>query len=315
MATRSYAIIGTGAVGGFYGARLQKAGLEVHFLLNRDYEIVHQQGLRIDSPDGNFTLPQVNAYHDVHQMPPCDVVIVALKTTQNYLLPQLLPPIVKPDGVVLLLQNGFNIEPKIAEIVGEARVMGGLCFICANKIEPGYIQHIDYSNVNFGDYHAQYQPGGISQRMIEIAADFKQAEIAVELTEDLMLSRWKKLVWNIPYNGLSVVLDARTDEMMGNPKTRILIQELMQEVVAIAASYNRHLPDDYIELMLDHTDKMRPYLTSMKLDYDAHRPLELEAIFGNPLQAAIAQGVNVPKITMLYQQLKFLDSRNQTINE
>jgi 2-dehydropantoate 2-reductase len=89
----------------------------------------------------------------------------------------------------------------------------------------------------------------------------------------------------------------------------------MQEVVAIAASYNRHLPDNYIELMLDHTDKMRPYLTSMKLDYDAHRPLELEAIFGNPLQAAIAQGVNVPKITMLYQQLKFLDSRNQTINE
>lgn len=313
MTTRTYAIIGTGAVGGFYGGRLQKAGLEVHFLLNRDYEVVRQQGLRIDSPDGNFTLPQVNAYNDVNQMPPCDVVIVALKTTQNYLLPQLLPPLVKPDGVVLLLQNGFNIEPKIAEIVGEARVMGGLCFICANKIEPGYIQHIDHSNVNFGDYQTQYQPGGISQRMIEIAADFKQAEILVELTEDLMLSRWKKLVWNIPYNGLSVVLDARTDEMMGNPETRILVQELMQEVVAIAASYNRHIPDNYIELMLDHTDKMRPYLTSMKLDYDAHRPLELEAIVGNPLQAAIAQGVNVPKIRMLYQQLKFLDTRNQTI--
>ena len=313
MTTRTYAIIGTGAVGGFYGGRLQKAGLEVHFLLNRDYEVVRQQGLRIDSPDGNFTLPQVNAYNDVNQMPPCDVVIVALKTTQNYLLPQLLPPLVKPDGVVLLLQNGFNIEPKIAEIVGEARVMGGLCFICANKIEPGYIQHIDYSNVNFGDYQTQYQPGGISQRMIEIAADFKQAEILVELTEDLMLSRWKKSVWNIPYNGLSVVLDARTDEMMGNPETRILVQELMQEVVAIAASYNRHIPDNYIELMLDHTDKMRPYLTSMKLDYDAHRPLELEAIVGNPLQAAIAQGVNVPKIRMLYQQLKFLDTRNQTI--
>ena len=116
MTTRTYAIIGTGAVGGFYGGRLQKAGLEVHFLLNRDYEVVRQQGLRIDSPDGNFTLPQVNAYNDVNQMPPCDVVIVALKTTQNYLLPQLLPPLVKPDGVVLLLQNGFNIEPKIAEI-------------------------------------------------------------------------------------------------------------------------------------------------------------------------------------------------------
>ncbi|MBD2485742.1 putative 2-dehydropantoate 2-reductase [Planktothrix sp. FACHB-1365] len=313
MVTRSYAIIGTGAVGGFYGAKLQKAGLEVHFLLNRDYEFVRTQGLKIDSLEGNFTLPQVQAYNDVHQMPPCDVVIITLKTTHNYLLPQLLPPIVKPDGVVLLLQNGLNVEPQIAEIVGEKRVMGGLCFICSNKVGPGHIQHIDYSAVHLGEYQDQYQPGGISERMQEIAVDFQRAQIPIELSEDLMLSRWKKLVWNIPYNGLSVVLDARTDEIMTNPETRLLAAELMGEVVAIASSYNRHLPKNYIELMLDHTDKMKPYLTSMKLDYDAHRPLELEAIVGNPLQAAIAQGVDVPKITMLYQQLKFLDTRNQTI--
>ncbi|MBE9146564.1 putative 2-dehydropantoate 2-reductase [Planktothrix mougeotii] len=313
MVTRSYAIIGTGAVGGFYGAKLQKAGLEVHFLLNRDYEFVRTQGLRIDSLEGNFTLPQVQAYNDVHQMPPCDVVIITLKTTHNYLLPQLLPPIVKPDGVVLLLQNGLNVEPQIAEIVGEKRVIGGLCFICSNKVGPGHIQHIDYSAVHLGEYQDQYQPGGISERMQEIAVDFQRAQIPIELSEDLMLSRWKKLVWNIPYNGLSVVLDARTDEIMANPETRLLTAELMGEVVAIASGYNRHLPKNYIELMLDHTDKMKPYLTSMKLDYDAHRPLELEAIIGNPLQAAIAQGVNVPKIKMLYQQLKFLDTRNQTI--
>ncbi len=313
MASRSYAIIGTGAVGGFYGARLQKAGLEVHFLLHRDYEIVKKQGLRIDSPEGNFTLPQVYAYNHVDQMPACDVVIVALKTTHNHLLPELLPSIVKPDGVVLLLQNGLNIEPKIAEIVGQNRVLGGLCFICSNKVGQGHIQHIDYSAVQLGEYQDQYQPGGISDRMREIASDFQQAQIPVELSEDLMLSRWKKLVWNIPYNGLSVILDARTDEIMANPETRLLAEELMREVVAIASSYNRHLPENHIKIMLDHTDKMKPYLTSMKLDYNAHRPLELEAIIGNPLQAAITKGVNVPKISMLYQQLKFLDARNQTI--
>jgi 2-dehydropantoate 2-reductase len=149
--------------------------------------------------------------------------------------------------------------------------------------------------------------------MREIASDFQQAQIPIELSEDLMLSRWKKLVWNIPYNGLSVILDARTDEIMANPETRLLAEELMREVVAIASSYNRHLPENHIKIMLDHTDKMKPYLTSMKLDYNGHRPLELEAIIGNPLQAAITKGVNVPKISMLYQQLKFLDARNQTI--
>lgn len=204
----TYAIVGTGALGGFYGARLQQAGLEVHFLLHRDYEYVRHHGLTVDSPDGNFHLPHVHAYNQVEAMPACDVVIVALKTTQNHLLAKLLPSLVKEGGIVLVLQNGLGIEAEVAALVGSDRVMGGMCFLCSNKIAPGHIRHVDYKEIILADYAPHYAPCGISDRMKQVAADFERANIAIELSPDLLIARWRKLVWNIPFNGLSVVLDA-----------------------------------------------------------------------------------------------------------
>lgn len=311
-ANRSYAILGTGALGGYYGACLQRAGLDVHFLLRSDYEYVNKRGLVIESPDDDFILPQVRAYSDVSQMPSCDVVVVALKTTQNHLLPQLLPPVVKDDGVVLLLQNGLGVEAEVAQIVGPERVMGGLCFLCSNKVGPGHIRHLDYKEIKLGEYAHKYQACGITERMRYIADDFERAGIPIRLAEDLLLARWQKLVWNIPYNGLSVVLDATTDELTASKYTRFLAEQLMREVVAGAAAYGCNIPDSFINQMLDHTVKMKPYRTSMKIDYDERRPLEVEAIFGNPLRAAQAAGVYLPQIATVYQQLKFLDAKNLT---
>ena len=308
---RNYAIVGTGALGGFYGARLQKAGLEVNFLLRSDYERVKKHGLIVDSPEGNFTLPRVRAFHDAHKMPKCDVVIVALKTTQNHLLPNLLPPLLKDDGVVLVLQNGLNTEPEVAKIVGEERVIGGLCFLCSYKVSPGHICHLDYGTITLGEYAKNYQPIGITNRLHQIAIDFKRAHIPIKMSEDLLLSRWKKLVWNIPYNALSVVLDARTDELMANPDTLILVEQIMREVVAGAKSCDRIIQDDFIQHMIDYTHKMKPYRTSMKIDYDESRPLEIEAILGNPIRVAEEAGIKLPQIGVLYRMLKFVDAQRQ----
>ncbi|MCE2697620.1 MAG: putative 2-dehydropantoate 2-reductase [Nostocales cyanobacterium LE14-WE4] len=311
MDKRTYAILGTGALGGFYGAKLQKSGLEVHYLLKSDYQQVSEQGLIIESKDGDFSLPQVNAYNNVDKMPQCDVVIVSLKTTQNQLLPDLLPPIVKDDGVVLVLQNGLGIEAEIAEIVSNVHVIGGLCFLCSNKVAPGHIHHLDYGQITLGEYKSNYQSTGITKKMQEVTADFENAGISIELLEDLLLGRWKKLVWNIPYNGLSVILDARTDELMTDIHTRQLVESLMWEVVAGAKSTGRTISESFVQTMLDYTVKMKPYRTSMKIDFDEKRPLEIEAIFGNPLRKAAAEGVNLQQIRCLYQQLKFLDIRNR----
>ncbi|MEG4272191.1 MULTISPECIES: putative 2-dehydropantoate 2-reductase [unclassified Microcoleus] len=311
MSNRNYAIVGTGALGGFYGARLQQAGLEVNFLLRSDYDYVKKHGLIVESPEGDFTLPHVRAYRDAHKMPQCDVVIVALKTTQNHLLPKILPPLLKDNGAVLVLQNGLNTEPEVAKIVGAERVVGGLCFLCSYKVGPGHICHLDYGTITLGEYAQDYKPIGITDRLHKIAADFKRANIPIKMSEDLLLSRWKKLVWNIPYNGLSVVLDARTDELMANPDTLILVKEMMEEVVAGAKSCDRIIPDDFIPQMLEYTQKMKPYRTSMKIDYDESRPLEVEAIFGNPIRVAQQAGIKLPQIQVLYRMLKFVDVQRQ----
>ena len=311
---RSYAIVGTGALGGYYGGCLQKVGLDVHFLLHSDYDRVLEHGLIVESKNGDFTLPQVQAYGDVAQMPACDVVIVALKTTQNHLLPTLLPSLVKDNGVVLVLQNGLGVEAEVAQIVGADRVMGGLCFLCSNKVGPGHIRHLDYGEIKLGEYTENYQTVGITERMQQIAADLELAGIPIKLEADLLLARWQKLVWNIPYNGLSVVLDARTDELMADTHTRSLAEELMWEVAAGAKSCDRTISPHFIELMLDHTVKMKPYRTSMKIDYDEKRPLEVETMFGNPLRSAQQRGAILPRIAFLYHQLKFLDARNRRVS-
>ncbi|HBL62115.1 MAG TPA: putative 2-dehydropantoate 2-reductase [Cyanobacteria bacterium UBA8803] len=307
---RSYAVLGTGAIGGFYGARLQQAGLEMHFLLRRDYEYVQRNGLAISSIQGDFTLPKVKGYNSVKDMPRCDVVLIALKSTHNHLLAQLLPPLVKDGSVVLTLQNGLGIEPKIAALVGQSvEVLGGLCFICSNKNGPGQIRHIDYGQIQLAAYGLNYQPQGITTAMRQIATDFERANIPIKLEENLLLARWQKLVWNIPFNGLSVVLDATTDAIMADRHGQKMAEKLMREVVAIAARYGLNIPESFIQNRLEDTVKMKPYRTSMKIDYDFQRPLEIEAIFENPLRAAQKAGVPVPQLTMLYQQLKFLEAR------
>ncbi len=302
----SYAIIGTGALGGFYGAKLQRAGLDVHFLVNNDYEQVKQSGLRIESINGDFELRSVNAYNKSSQMPACDVIVVCLKTTHNQILATILPELLKPDSVVLVLQNGLGTEAEVAKILPHQPILGGLCFICSNKIAPGHIRHLDYGEIKLGGYADGYRAVGISPMMTQIATDFRTAGIPISLCDHLLLARWQKLVWNIPYNGLSVVLNASTDRLMANPHTNQLVQQLMGEVQLAASACDCQIDDEFIEMMLDYTLKMKPYRTSMKIDYDEGRALEIAAMFGNPSQFAHDRHVRLPLIEMLYQQLQFL---------
>jgi len=313
MSSRSYAIIGTGAIGGYYGACLQRAGIEVHFLLNRDYHHVKKSGLVVESIKGDFNLPNVKAYNKAALMPACDVVIIALKTTINDdLLAQILPHVIKENGIVITLQNGLGIEEKIRKIVlfKKVRIVSGLCFICSNKVESGHIRHLDYGSIALGEYLPEYKKAGIAKSISQIAEDFEMAGIEIQLQEDLLLSRWQKLVWNIPFNGLSVLLNATTEQLMANEDVRSLIKAIMQEVQLAASTCDRQIEPDFIDKMLQFTLTMKPYRTSMKIDYDRGNPLEIEAIFGNPLKMATRNRVNLTRIEMLYQQLKFLNDKN-----
>jgi len=302
MAIR-YGVIGTGALGGFYGGMLAKAGQEVHFLFRSDYEHVRKHGLQVDSVNGDFHLPEVNAYHNPEDMPLCDVILVCLKTTGNHHLPKLIQPMLHSNSVVVLLQNGLGLEEDLSAQLPGVAIAGGLAFICSNKIGPGHIHHLDYGKLIIGSYNVPDQ-----EILKQIVADFHFAGIHSELSPDLKYARWQKLVWNIPFNGMTVVLNTTTDRLMDNEQTRELSKELMLEVIHGANACGVPLKESLAQQMIDMTVKMKPYAPSMKLDYDHRRAMEIEYIYSKPLETAQIAGSNMHKVAMLEKQLRFIQA-------
>jgi 2-dehydropantoate 2-reductase len=301
-----YAVIGTGAIGGYYGGLLAHNGTDVHFLLHSDYQYVKEQGLQIDSINGNFKV-SVNAYAKPEDMPLCDVAIVALKTTNNHLLEALLPQVVKQDGIVVVMQNGFGVEQVAADILPKATIIGGLCFIGSTKIGPGYIKHSDFGMVNLGHYMPDGSAGGITPELKLITEDFLGCGIDAKPVENLSFLRWQKLVWNVPFNGLSVVLNSNTAELLKQHDSRELIKSIMLEVIAAANACGQSLSPSLAEAMLVNTEtNMQDYAPSMKVDYEHNRPLEIDAIYQSMIDRAALSGVDMKLARMLAQQLRYL---------
>jgi 2-dehydropantoate 2-reductase len=307
--SRRYAVIGTGALGGFYGGCLARAGFEVHFLMRSDAGAARERGLRVDSKShGRFVVHHPErVYEDAAAMPVCDVVLVCLKTTSNDQLGGILPHVVGPGTDVVMMQNGLGVEAEAAAVVGDERVLGGLCFVCCNKVGPAEVVHLDYGDVRLGRYTADGSAGGVDGGMEAVAADFGEAGIEVSLIGDLVLARWQKLVWNVPYNGLSVVLGVRTDVIMGDPSLRAMAEALMGEVVAAArGAAGREIEASFVREMLDRTDRMAAYRPSMLVDREEGRTLEAWSIFGAPLAAARGAGVATPRLELLAAQVGVL---------
>jgi len=298
-----YAVIGTGALGGYYGGKLAHSGQEVHFLLNSDYEYVKEHGLSVDSVHGNFKVQPVSAWQNSAQMPKCDVVLVCLKTTNNHLLEKILPPILSKNSVVVLVQNGLGMEQKLAAQFPEQPIAGGLAFICSSKTGKGQIAHYDFGQITLGSFQNE-NPDVLQQ----IGLDFIQAGVPSLLAPNLNKARWQKLVWNIPYNGLTVVLNTATDRLMKFEPTRRLINEMMLEVIEAANSCGAGIAESFAGKMMESTDKMAPYAPSMKLDFEDRRLMEIQAIYSSPIQIAKEAGYEMKKTAMLEQQLYFIQN-------
>lgn len=297
-----YAVIGTGAIGGFYGGRLMRAGNEVNFLLHTDYEYVRENGLQIDSCDGSFHLDHVKAFCKTADMPEVDVILVCLKSTREHLLKEMLPPIIKNNPLVVLIQNGIGLEDDLHAIFPELQIAAGLAFICSGKVGPGHIDHQCYGSINIGNYSCHDDA-----LMNQFISDLKAAEIEVNTVEYLE-ARWKKAVWNMPFNGMTVALDTMTNKLLENPSTRQLIRDQMMEVVGAAKALGVNGVDEaFVEKMIQMTDAMTPYKPSMKLDFDNHRPMEIDYLYSKGIQQAANAGYHMHKLEMLEQELRFLE--------
>ena len=302
----SYAVVGTGAVGGYYGGKLAQAGHDVHFLFHSDYQHVCLHGLQVNSPRGTFHLDAVKAYSSTTDMPPCDVVIVALKTVSQPLLQQLLPPLLKPTTLVLLIQNGIGVEAAVEQMLPGVQLAAGLAFICAAKNQPGVVDHLDLGKLNVASYNAD---AAVVQHVV---ADFIAADVEAR-SVDYLDARWQKALWNMPFNGLSVLLEATTSDLLAHPDSFQLLRNLMLEVVGAAQAVGcRRLNVASAENMLEMTRNMTPYSPSMKLDWEHRRPMEIEYIYSRAIAEAERAGAAMPLMRMLEQSLRFKEWQAQS---
>jgi 2-dehydropantoate 2-reductase len=313
------AVVGCGAVGSYYGARLCRAGQEVHFLLRSDFEAVRQNGVAIHSPAGNFTIhPRCARTPD--EIGICDVVLIGLKTTANDQFQKLLPPLVGPHTAAVTLQNGLGNTEQLAQLFSPEQILSGLCFVCLNRVKPGVIHHLKYGTIVLGEFRRRAGP-----RTQKLAAIFQDAGVPCKVTDNLAQAQWEKLVWNIPFNGLGVAGVAgyealvtqpstlnpqpvlTTDKLLADPRWKQLLRDLMLEVIAAAGALGFEIPVAYAEEQIERTRTMAAYKASTLLDFELGRPLELESMFLEPLRRAQTTGVPVPRLAALCKVLQRLD--------
>lgn len=302
------AVVGAGAVGCYYGGRLAAGGRDVHFLMRSDLEHVRRRGLKVRSTLGDFHLreKQVHCYGRCEEIGPVDLVLIAVKTTANLELLSLLPPLLHEETGLLTLQNGLGNEEFLAEHFGGRRVMGGLCFVCLNRTAPGEIFHLGEGRVRLGEF--DHGDGGCpEERTYGIAREFERCGVACSVVKDLANERWRKLVWNVPFNGLSIAAGGiDTSRIIGDENLLFLVRQLMDETIAAARLLGHEIPPSFADKMLEVTRSMGAYRPSSMIDYLEGREVEVESIWGEPLRRAQSQGAQAGRLEVLYHLLRHL---------
>lgn len=294
-------IVGCGAVGQYYGAMLAKSGLSVRFLLRSDYEYVRQNGIDVRSIRGDFHVP-VQACKDPSECRGSDLIFVSLKTTARDYLADLLPQIAGPSSYVFTVQNGLGNEEFISRFVPVERIIGGVAFVCLNRVSQGCVSHTAFGMLKAQEMSPESDPSFL----LKIQELFTSAGIDFIITDSLKSIKWEKLVWNIPFNGLSGALGgADTQTLLKHKPTYALIEALMKEVLANAHAQGIPLQDSLIIQNIEKTLPMGPYLTSMALDRKHGNALEAETIVGEPLRRGLAKGLKLPYTEALYASLSY----------
>jgi 2-dehydropantoate 2-reductase len=309
MVTRfRIAVVGSGAIGSYYGGKLA-AGNDVHFLMRGDLTEIRRDGLLIRGKDEDVHVAKVNCSNSTKEIGACDLVLVAVKATSNEEIVDLIPPLLHEHTMLLTLQNGLGNEEFLAKHFGAERVLGGLCFICLSRTSRTTIERYDYGHIVLGEYARKSQ-----ERTHALAERFKSSGVACSVTDDLALERWRKLVWNIPFNGLSILAGGiDTAAILADESLRRSVLAMMDEVITAANKCGHRLESTAWEKQIERTETMGAYKPSTLLDFEAGKPLEIEAIWGEPLRRALAAGASAPRLEIIYSLLKSLDGVRQRL--
>lgn len=297
---RRIGIVGTGAVGGWYASLLAAAGHDVRCLARRDAAVIAERGFRVISPAGERTQRVALATDDPARIGEVDLVVVTAKATANAALPGLVRPLCGPETTLLTLQNGMGNAEVLAQVAGSARVVAGLCFVCINRTAPGVIE-----TTLPGYVRMAAAEGPANDRVRETVSLFAEAGVDCKAEDSLEGVLWKKLCWNIPFNGLSIAAGGlTTDRILADPALRARSRRLMEEVRAAAAARGTPFTAEHLERQFTVTEGMGPYRTSSLIDYSEGREVEVDPIWTIPLRRGTSAGVAMPELERLLADIR-----------
>lgn len=297
-------IVGAGAVGALFGSALARQGARVSVVCRSDYDVVNRDGYDIRSPVfGDHRFRPEHVYRNVADCrEPPDYLLLTSKVLENVDRAALIRPAVGPRTVIVLIQNGVDIEPPIAAAFPENELLSSLAFVAVGRSAPGQVDHQSLGSLILGRY-----PSGISPAAQQLAAAFEAGKVPCKLTENVVGARWQKAVWNATFNPISIlggVLD--TAAMLKTDADQAFVRSAMHEVCDVARAAGHPQSPNLIEQMLAGTKAMPAYKTSMALDYENGRPMEIEAILGNTVRAARKVGVATPNLDAIYALAKMV---------
>jgi 2-dehydropantoate 2-reductase len=294
------AVVGTGALGGWYAGLLAQAGHEVHCVARSDHGVITARGLMLRNKGQETTVRVASATADGKTVGPCDLIVVTTKSTANAILPELLKPLLGPATLVVTLQNGMGNVEAIAQVVPFERIVAGLCFVCINRVAPGVIDTTLAGYVRMAAARGEITPA--VQTCVSL---FKAAGVDTSAENSLEAVLWKKLCWNIPFNGLSIARGAiTTDIILANPGLKERVRDLMKEVQAASFARGHGFDDLHIQRQLDVTIGMGSYRPSSLIDFVEGREVEVEGIWGEPLKRGLAAGVAMPLLIQLVADIR-----------
>jgi 2-dehydropantoate 2-reductase len=285
------AVFGAGGVGAFFGGLLVRGGAEVHFVARSpQLEALRRSGIQIRSLRlGDVRIPPVRAESDPQRIGPCDLVLICVKAHQT---PQILDPVsalVEEQTTIVTLQNGVESDEPLAARFGPSRVIPGVVYVGATLEEPGVVRHVAAGTIAIG-----VRDNGDPSRLPVVAAALRQTGQPVTIVDDIQHERWLKLLWNASFNPVSAITGRTPRELVAVPSTRQLVIDVMREVVAVAAAQGIVIDEAAVDEQLAWTERAPAIRTSMMVDRERGRGMEIDALVGVVVRKGRELGVPAP---------------------
>ena len=298
----TFAIMGSGGMGGYIGAKLSHAGYQVSFVARGAHlAAMKKNGLKIEEPEAAFVIDPIQATSDPRDIGPVDFVIFCVKLWDTEAAGEQCRDLVGPDTAVLSMQNGVDAEPILSGILGSQHVMGATSEIGANIIEPGLVRRFTpFAAIRFGEFD-QHR----SKRSIQFSEAITAAGLSAEHVDSISLTIWDKFLWLVGASALNCVTRQPFGPVREDPDTRALLRQIMEEVMSVANAKGISLTNENIEARLDYIDSLPGEAkVSMALDLERGNRLELPWLSGAVARMGQELSIPTPANSVIYAALK-----------